>query len=435
MGYAYKDGISSSGSFIPSAAHNSHSRSHRMIPIARPASCILAAFAAAVVRAQADDPVPTLTATPLGLPTTAFGQFIEGAAVNSNGDAFAVDYRAGNQSTSGAFAYFFESGAGTDNVLDLARNPVFVAEQNNDTANPPLLNGARFLADDRVLLVGMSAVLFFSSPLSASACEMEKANVVPCFAITDANNSRVLDVRGSFLNGSSSDEPAVTTFCSNPDMLQPNDLALSVRNFETIYLSGQNFTANTTAGESGDLWTCIGQETIQFPPELLAEADIHRTNGIETSPDGSYLYLSSGENVDFTVVANRIFRFKLDERGRIEEELPELFFDFTGDEAAIDVDGIRTDTDGNLYVTRNGAGQVVKLSPSGELMLVIDLPGNGGPTNVELGGPDGQTLFAVGRCSEAIAGCVNAIELDAVGKAFANLQPDRSAKYRSYRRM
>ena len=210
-------------------------------------------------------------------------------------------------------------------------------------------------------------------------------------------------------------------------MNQPNDLALSVTNSDIIYLSGQNFVADTVAGISGDLWTCIGNRTFQFSQQILAIANIHRTNGIETSPDGQFLYLSSAENRGGEVIANRIFKFTLNEDGSIRNAVPTLFFDFIGEEAAVDIDGMRTDTEGNLYVTRNGAGKIVKLSPDGELLLVIELPGNAGPTNLEFGGIEGKMLFAVGRCEDEIgAGCANLIVLDSIGKAFANLQSQRS---------
>ena len=236
----------------------------------------------------------------------------------------------------------------------------------------------------------------------------------------DAANNRVLHVQEPFLNGTKTE---ASVFCSNFRMNQPNDLALSVTKRDIIYLSGQNFIADTNAGVSGDLWTCIGNDTFQFSQQMLAIAGIHRTNGIETSPDGRFLYLSSAENSGGEVISNRIFRFALNEDGRLQNAVPELFFDFTGEEAAIDVDGMRTDTEGNLYVTRNGAGKVVKLSAKGELLLVIELPGNAGPSNLEFGGADGKTLFAIGRClDDADLGCANHIELDSTGAAFANLQ-------------
>jgi gluconolactonase len=207
-------------------------------------------------------------------------------------------------------------------------------------------------------------------------------------------------------------------------MLQPNDLAVSVVHPTLIYLSGQNFSADTTAGASGDLWTCDSGNAIPFPTALLAGADIHRTNGIETSPCGKFLYLSSAKNVAGAAVANRIMRFALDpSTGALVKEQPTIFFEFTGDGAAVDIDGMRTDVEANLFVTRNGKGQVVKISPEGQLLMVINLPGMGGPSNLELGGAKGKTLFAIGKCAaNATVGCAASFEVEHVGKAFKSLQ-------------
>lgn len=212
-------------------------------------------------------------------------------------------------------------------------------------------------------------------------------------------------------------------------MLQPNDLALSTMRDTLIFLSGQNFTSDTTAGKSGDLWTCDGGLAIQFPPDILAAADIHRTNGIETDISGAALYLSSATNVNGTVTANRIFKFALNkDTGYLLPQAPKLFFDFV-DTAATDIDGMRTDIDGNLFVTRNGLGSIVKLSPKGELLMEIELPGMGGPSNMEFGGNDGTTLVAIGKCKEdATKGCAASFESNAAGKAWVRLQPGVNEK-------
>lgn len=233
--------------------------------------------------------------------------------------------------------------------------------------------------------------------------------------ILDATNKRVLAFTPS--------NKDLNNFCADARMLQPNDLALSAMRDTLIFLSGQDFITDTIAGKSGDLWTCDGGLTIQFPPDILAAANIHRTNGIETSPDGEVLYLSSATNVGGAVVANRIFKFALNKyTGNLLLQPPTLFFDFV-DTAATDVDGMRTDVEGNLYVTRNGLGSIVKLSPEGEVLLEIELPGMGGPSNLEFGGKYGKTLVAIGKCADdATKGCAASFENDVVGKAFATLQ-------------
>lgn len=347
---------------------------------------LLVATSFALANAQDDscpsDTVQTVEGVELQLPATAFGGGIEGAAVNAQGDVFAVDYRAAGAGPNKAFGFFTKTEGGTDAVLDLAANPIFNASAEG-VANPPLINGAKFLKDGRIL-------------------------------VADANNSRVLSVK----------DASASTFCADPAILQPNDLALSVNIPDTIYLSGQNYTATTIAGEHGALWTCAGTTTTQFPPALLAQADVHRTNGIETSPCGNHLYLSSAQNVEGAVTANRIYRFAIDApTGTLVAEVPMVFHEFTGADAAIDIDGMRTDVDGNLYVTRNGDGKIVKLSPQGQLLMTINLPGMGGPSNLEFGGPEGKTLYAVGKCKvDATIGCAAKFEGGAVGKAFSLLQ-------------
>lgn len=211
-------------------------------------------------------------------------------------------------------------------------------------------------------------------------------------AISDAANSRVLRVTK---NGTKTD---IDIFCTDPQILQPNDIALSTKKDSLIFLSGQNFTADTIDGVSGDLWTCEAGKATQFDPAILAAADIHRTNGIETSPDGKFLYLSSAKNVGGKVVSNQIFKFALDQHtGHLLKQKPTLFYDFV-DSPATDIDGMRADVAGNLFVTRNGDGKVVKISPDGKSLAEIVLRGMGGPSSLEFGGCDGSTLFAVGKC-------------------------------------
>ncbi|KAK9685710.1 hypothetical protein K7432_015406 [Basidiobolus ranarum] len=89
-------------------------------------------------------------------------------------------------------------------------------------------------------------------------------------------------------------------FCTNANMLQPNDLALSKAGF--IYLSGMKWRANGQAGD-GDLWMCSPDGTSKRL-EVMG-----RTNGIELSPDDKYLYLSEASNRNGVPVSNKIWRY------------------------------------------------------------------------------------------------------------------------------
>ena len=55
-------------------------------------------------------------------------------------------------------------------------------------------------------------------------------------------------------------------------------------------------------------------------------------------------------------------------------------------------DGMRCDTDGNLYITRYGKGTVVKLSPAGKVLREIDVLGLK-PSNICFRGKDGRTAY------------------------------------------
>jgi sugar lactone lactonase YvrE len=92
----------------------------------------------------------------------------------------------------------------------------------------------------------------------------------------------------------------------------------------------------------------------------------------------------------------------------------------------VEIDGMRTDVTGALYVTRATRNEVVKLSPNGELLARIELTINT-PRNLELGGADGKTLFVVGPCSlssdsSIIVGCVDKVTVPDPGRAWSELQ-------------
>ncbi|KAA8641995.1 SMP-30/gluconolactonase/LRE family protein [Aspergillus tanneri] len=300
--------------------------------------------------------VPTSTATALGLPTSAFGTTIEGVGVDQIGNVYAVGYQSLANDTTAAASYgILSRAAGGASTTSDSR--VFVAPKGPTGA--PLLAGSRFISAGNTIL------------------------------LTDAVNHRVLafDTRAKSFG----------IYCEDKIMIQPNDLAISVLRDNLIFLSGMNYTADSTAGISGELWTCDRGKAIRFSPWVLAAANIHRTNGIEVSPDGLSLYVSSSQNVNGSVISNRIFRFALDPvSGHILDRVPTLFYDFA-ESPSIDIDGMRTDVDGNLYVTRNGDAQIAKLSSNGKLLLMINIPNMGlGPRSLELGGPDGTTLYCVG---------------------------------------
>lgn len=160
---------------------------------------------------------------------------------------------------------------------------------------------------------------------------------------------------------------AVTTLAHEPRMNQPNDLAIGPDG--VLYASDPNWGDDT-----GQLWRIDPEGEVT----LLAE-NMGTTNGIEVSPDGRTLYVNESKQ-------RKIWAFTLTEQGTVTDKWLLKEFSDHG------FDGMRCDVDGNLYVTRHGAGVVVKLSPRGELLQEIDVLG-AMPSNLCFGGPDGRTVY------------------------------------------
>jgi sugar lactone lactonase YvrE len=159
----------------------------------------------------------------------------------------------------------------------------------------------------------------------------------------------------------------ISVFAHNDAMNQPNDLAIAPNG--VIYASDPNWEKNT-----GQLWMIDRDgKTHQVA------SDMGTTNGIEVSPDGKTLYVneSAQRNVwSFPIHADGTLGKK-----HLLKQYPDHGFD-----------GMRSDVDGNLYLTRYGKGTVSVLSPDGKELREIDVLGKQ-PSNLCFGGPDGRTVY------------------------------------------
>ncbi|KAK9708464.1 hypothetical protein K7432_009619 [Basidiobolus ranarum] len=293
-----------------------------------------------------------------------FGPFIEGTGVDRDGIIYAVNY--GNAQSLATLG-------------QVTSQKLFYVDK---TANGTAFNALRFLKGDK----GMAYA-------------------------ADYINHRIVKL---IADGQT---VTATNHCSSSGILQPNDLALSMSGY--IFLSGMKWQANGEVGD-GDLWVC-SPKGIPRRLDLLG-----RTNGIELSPDDKYLYLSEANNRDGTPVSNKIWKYQVDPNtGDVSNKT--IFFDFSNLQTqSIDIDGMRTDISGNLFVTRNGGQQVVKLSSNGQLLTIIKTSFTA-PANLEFGGAEGKTLYIVGRCGINTpggqgAGCVDTWENDVPGRAWSILQ-------------
>jgi sugar lactone lactonase YvrE len=163
----------------------------------------------------------------------------------------------------------------------------------------------------------------------------------------------------------------------------------------------------------------------------MKDAGIHRCNGIELSPDDKYLFVTSAQNNNGTVVSTKIFRFEIDPSTG-EPKNPKSVVDLyealasTGvkaKELGMDPDGMRMDVDANLFITLNAIPGVLKCNTkvAGE-GVYIPLDTVAAPSNLEFGGDDGMTLYIVGRCKNLTQACVDSYKNNKIGRAINNLR-------------
>ena len=173
-----------------------------------------------------------------------------------------------------------------------------------------------------------------------------------------------------------------------PTMNQPNDLAIGAN--DIIYASDPNWGAST-----GQIWRVNTDGEV-----TLLEGDMGTTNGIEVSPDEKLLYVNES-------VQRNIWVYDLSPEGEIgNKRLLIQFPDFN-------MDGMRCDIEGNLYVTRHGKGTVAKLSPAGEVLLEVELTGKL-CSNIAFGGPNGCTCYV----TMADRGNVEVFRADVPGRSW-----------------
>ena len=187
----------------------------------------------------------------------------------------------------------------------------------------------------------------------------------------------------------------IEVLAHNPDMNQPNDLTMAADG--TLYASDPNWGNST-----GQLWRIDPDGTT-----TLLGKNLGTTNGIEVSPDGRTLYVNES-------VQRKVWAYPLkSDRTLGERKEIASFPDHS-------LDGMRCDTDGNLYVTRHGAGHLAKLSPSGEELQRIDVLGSM-PSNICFGGPDGRTAYV----TEVEHGRLVSFRVEKPGLAWQRLYGDK----------
>jgi sugar lactone lactonase YvrE len=178
---------------------------------------------------------------------------------------------------------------------------------------------------------------------------------------------------------------------------QPNDMALARDG--TIYASDPNWR-----GKSGQVWRVAPGGASGAPMQVARK--LTTTNGIDLSPDEKTLYV--GESATNEIWAYRTEGDKLAAPRRVKK-----FPDF-------EIDGIRTDIDGRIYVARILKGTIELLTPDGRTEREIALKGKE-PTNLAFGGADGKTVYVTQRQG----GFIETFRVDRPGREFCLLREAR----------
>ena len=202
--------------------------------------------------------------------------------------------------------------------------------------------------------------------------------------IADYTNHNVLKV--------DMDTRDISVHAHEPTMNQPNDIAISAN--DILYASDPNWAEST-----GQIWRVDTDGEV-----TLLEAEMGTTNGIEVSPNEKVLYVNESAQ-------RNVWAYDLSLEGEVSNKrLLIQFPDFN-------MDGMRCDIEGNLYITRHGKGTVAKLSPAGEVLLEVQLTGKL-CSNIAFGGEDGRTCYV----TMADRGNVEVFRADLPGRSWQLFQ-------------
>lgn len=157
----------------------------------------------------------------------------------------------------------------------------------------------------------------------------------------------------------------------------PNDL--TVRSDGAIYFT--DFSGDQTPSPAPQ-----SQSRVYLLPHGSATAtslfaDTNNPNGIALSLDEQTLYVGDGSGVQ---------KYSVNPDGTVAT--PGTAVD-TGDLSNQNTDGMAVDCAGDLYVVRVNTHDIVIVSPSGQKLGTITVPGSGQITNAAFGGADHKTLY------------------------------------------
>ncbi|MCC6138361.1 MAG: SMP-30/gluconolactonase/LRE family protein [Bdellovibrionaceae bacterium] len=178
----------------------------------------------------------------------------------------------------------------------------------------------------------------------------------------------------------------ISVHVENPDMNQPNDIAISSEGL--IYMSDPSWNKR----QKGNIWVADANGQVQ-----LGATDVVAANGIDINSEETRLYFGDS-------MSGSIYSYDLDHGSLTNKK---IIYKFKPDT----IDGLRCDVLGNIYVARITMGTVDYISPEGKLLRSIPTLGKE-PNNIAFGGPDGKTLYVTMRDG----GYVESFRVEAPGR-------------------
>jgi gluconolactonase len=185
------------------------------------------------------------------------------------------------------------------------------------------------------------------------------------------------------------DKLAVTPFLTGYEGRQfnsPNDLVFSADG--ALYFTDPPYGLFNPATPSADLdkhprraITFNGVYRYKDGKLTAVITDLRRPNGLAFSPDGKVLYVANSEN------PSAFYRYDVKADGTLGPR--ELLADVTKEPGSGVPDGVKVDSQGNLWASGQGGFRIY--SPTGELLGQIILPEVA--ANLAWGGADGRTAY------------------------------------------
>ncbi|MBL7737921.1 MAG: SMP-30/gluconolactonase/LRE family protein [Chitinophagaceae bacterium] len=164
----------------------------------------------------------------------------------------------------------------------------------------------------------------------------------------------------------------------------PNDLVL--KSDGTIYFTDPPYGLPGLFTDKRKELAYSGVYKIKNGEVQLVSKDLGGPNGIAFSPDEKYLYVSNWDTRDIHHTKT-LWRYEVQPDGTLNNGKVFYDFSFTEDEEALD--GVKVDSEGNLFVSAPGGLWI--LNNQGRLLGKIVTPER--PANMAWGDKDGKTLY------------------------------------------